>query len=225
MIYQRIDWTNTESTLLNATNLNKMDKGIYDLEKYANTLEELTVYPNVSADCIKGNYEVTSGATLAVENGCLNITGSGNVINLSSDLSETKTIDTNRVMLLKLRMKKNSGTNVSIYPKYYTNTDEVYITAQNIIASNLYTAGFGNPQYIISDGVYHNIWCIFGSSTAVDIKGIIIELAPSPDVTISNIQLFYSMDKVDEARDTTVSRINTVIPTNSSSVITVREAE
>lgn len=227
MSYNRINWTNTEDTPLNTQNLNTMDNGIYNLDRTINTLDKLLTYPNVSADCITGDYQVTTGSTLEIENGCLNITGGSNTVGISSDLTETKSVDTDRMMLIKLRIKKDSGTNLSVYFKYVTETDEVYVTTGNIIASNLYTAGIGNPSYIITDDNYHDVWCIFDNQTAVDITGMTVEIsASSPSATISNFRVFYSMDKVDEARDTTtVSRINTVIPTNSSSVITVREAE
>ena len=196
MSYNRISWTNTEDTPLNAQNLNTMDNGIYTLDRTINTLEKLLTYPNVSADCIKGNYLATTGSTLEIENGCLNITGGSNTVGISSDLTETKSVDTDRMMLIKLRIKKDSGTNLSVYFKYVTATDEVYVTTGNIIASNLNTAVIGNPSYTITDDSYHDIWCIFDSQTAVNITGMTVEIAASsPSATISNFHAFYSMDK------------------------------
>lgn len=196
LIYNRIVWTNTENTPLNAQNLNIMDNGIYNFTSTVNAIDKLLTYPNVSADCIVGDYQVTTGSTLTVENGCLNITGSGNsVVDISSDLADVKSVDTDRIMLIKLRIKKNSGTNLSVYFKYTTATDEVYVTSGNILASNLNTAVIGNPSYTITDDNYHDVWCIFDSQTAVDITGMTVEIAASsPSATISNFRVFYSMD-------------------------------
>lgn len=225
MAYGKINWTNTRATPLNAQNLNKMDNCIYDNDKSLNNAYHLMTYPNVSADCLDRNFSVTGDTTLTTDNGCLTIDSNTNSINLISDLSEVKTVDNNRLMLIKLRIKRNNSAYLYVAFKYITADDEVYIINENIVASNLRITN-ATPSYLIEDDNYHNIWCIFKSANPIQIKGISVELANTVKTTVSNLQVFYSMDKVDEARDTTtVSRINTVIPTNSSSVITVREME
>lgn len=223
MEYDRIVWTNTENTPLNAQNLNKMDKGIYDLYRSINSLDKLLTYPNVSADCISGNYQITEGSTLEIENGCLIITGGSNTVDISSELIETKLVDTNRIMLIKLRIKKNSGTNLSVYFKYITATDEVYVTTENIIASNLNTAVIGNPSYTITDDSYHDVWCIFDSQSTVSITGIAIEIAAStPNATISNFHAFYSMDKVEgTVGEQLVSPVYNLLSESQSEEVTV----
>ena len=226
MSYNRINWTNTEDTPLNAQNLNTMDNGIYNLDRTINTLDKLLTYPNVSADCITGDYQVTTGSTLEIENGCLNITGGSNTVGISSDLTETKSVDTDRMMLIKLRIKKDSGTNLSVYFKYITATDEVYVTTENIIASNLNTAVIGNPSYTITDDSYHDVWCIFDSQSTVSITGIAIEIAAStPNATISNFHAFYSMDKVEgTVGEQLVSPVYSVLAESQSTEVTVANA-
>lgn len=225
MAYGKINWTNTRATPLNAQNLNKMDNCIYDTDKLLNSAYHLMTYPNVSADCLDGNFSVTGDTDLTTENGCLTIDSDTNTIDLTSDLSEVKTVDNNRLMLIKLRIKRNNSAYLYVAFKYITANDEVYIINENIVASNLRISN-ATPSYLIEDDNYHNIWCIFKSANAIQIKGIAVELANTVKATVSNLQAFYSMDKVDEARDTTtVSTINTVIPVNSSSVVTVSEVE
>lgn len=198
MSYGRVYWTSTIDTPISEHNLNNMDIGIFNNDKAIEKLETLATYPNTSADCIKGNFSITDGATLTVNNGCLTVVSeSVNVIDISSDLSGDKVIDNNRLMLARLRVKMDSGSNLSVYFRYITDTDTVYVVPENIISSNLNTSGIGNPSYTISDTEYHDIWCIFKSSTAVTIKGFVVELAPVPKATISNLQLFYSMDRAE----------------------------
>ena len=196
MPYKRINWTNTQETPLNAQNLNKMDEGIYNNQSSINSLEQLATYPNTANNCLKGNYSVTNEAGLNVKNGCLNIIQSNaSTTVLKSDLSDVKVIDNNRLMLIKLRLRMTSGSNLSVYFKYRTNNDELYVTKDNIVASNLSISGLGNPSYTITDNEYHNIWCIFNGSDIEEIKGIAVELAPFAKAEISNFQALYSLDE------------------------------
>ena len=225
MAYGKINWPNTRDTPLNAQNLNKMDNCIYDNDKSLNSAYHLMTYPNVSADCLDGNFRVTGDTTLTLENGCMTVDSNTNTIDLTGNLSEVKTVDSDRLMLIKLRIKRNNSAYLYVAFKYITADDEVYIINENIVASNLRISN-ATPSYLIEDDNYHNIWCIFKSANAIQIKGIAVELANTVKATVSNLQAFYSMDKVDEARDTTtVSTINTVIPVNSSSIVTVSEVE
>ena len=199
MAYSKTNWTNTSDTPLNAQNLNKMDIGIYDNEKSLNNALHLMTYPNVSADCLTGNFSVTGDTTLTIENSCLNIDSNGNVTNLIGNLSETKTVDNDRLMLIKLRIKRNNNSFLYIAFKYITEDDEVYVINENIIASNLRISGNATPSYLIEDDEYHNIWCVFHSTNQIHIKSIAVELATAVKTTISNFQVFYSMDKAEGA--------------------------
>ena len=196
MAYGKINWTNTRATPLNAQNLNKMDNCIYDTDKSLNSAYHLMTYPNVSADCLDGNFSVTGDTDLITEDGCLTIDSDTNTIDLTSDLSEVKTVDNNRLMLIKLRIKRNNSAYLYVAFKYITADDEVYIINENIVASNLRISN-ATPSYLIEDDNYHNIWCIFKSANAIQIKGIAVELANTVKTTVSNLQAFYSIDKVE----------------------------
>lgn len=192
MSYSKINWTNTRDTPLNAQNLNKMDNCIYDNDKSLNNAYHLMTYPNVSADCLEGNFHVTGDTALTTDNGCLTIDSNTNSINLTGDLSEVKTVDSDRLMLIKLRIKRNNSAYLYVAFKYITENDEVYVINENIVASNLRISN-ATPSYLIEDDNYHNIWCIFKSTNAIHIKGIAVELANTVKATVSNLQAFYSL--------------------------------
>ena len=195
MPYKRINWTNTIDTPLNAQNLNKLDEGIYNNQAQLNSLEQLATYPNLASDCLKGNYSVTDETELIFGNGCLKIQSSIGTTTLSSDLTDVKTVDNNRLMLIKLRVKMMSGSNLSVYFKYKTNDNEQYVVKENIVASNLSLKGIGKPSYIIQDNEYHNVWCIFNAPSVTSITGVSVDLAPFAKAEISNFQAFYSLDE------------------------------
>lgn len=229
MPYKRINWTNTVETPLNAQNLNKMDEGIYNNQSLINNLEKLATYPNLSADCLKHNFTVSNGAILTTENGCINIIqqNSGTTI-LISDLLKNKAVDTNRLMLVKLRIKMlNSSSNLNVYIKYITVDDEIYVSKDNIIASNLRTNTGSNSDYLITDNEIHNVWCVFGCPTVTEITGIGVELAPFAQAEISNIQAFYSLDKVEsgESYKTVTANYDVVEKTNEYEVLNKEEVE
>ena len=218
MSYERVNWTNTIQTPLNAQNLNNMDIGIKNTYTEINNVMELVAYPNLGADCISGTYAASNGAELFV--------GEGNVITvtqnnasttvISSSLNGTKKVDTDRLMLLKLRIKMTSGSNMSVYLKYITETDEVYILSSNIIAGNLNTSGVGNPSYVITDNEYHNIWCIFKLPEETEITGIAVELAPYAKAKISAFEAFYSSDRAGGNIGNLFEVINTVYDIDST---------
>lgn len=229
MSYERVNWTNTIQTPLNAQNLNNMDIGIKNTYTEINNVMELVAYPNLGADCISGTYAASNGAELFV--------GEGNVITvtqnnasttvISSSLNGTKKVDTDRLMLLKLRIKMTSGSNMSVYLKYITETDEVYILSSNIVAGNLNTGGVGNPSYVITDNEYHNIWCIFKLPEETEITGIAVEIAPYAKAKISAFEAFYSSDRAGGNIGNLFEVINTVYDidstTQASSIFDVTE--
>lgn len=229
MSYERVNWTNTIQTPLNAQNLNNMDIGIKNTYTEINNVMELVAYPNLGADCISGTYAASNGAELFV--------GEGNVITvtqnnasttvISSSLNGTKKVDTDRLMLLKLRIKMTSGSNMSVYLKYLTETDEIYVLSNNIIVGNLNTSGVGNPSYVITDNEYHNIWCIFKLPEETEITGIAVELAPYAKAKISAFEAFYSSDRAGGNIGNLFEVINTVYDidstTQASSIFDVTE--
>ena len=224
MAYGKINWTNTRATPLNAQNLNKMDNCIYDNNKSLNGAYHLMTYPNLSADCLDRNFSVTGDTTLTTDSGCLTIDSNTNSINLISDLSEVKTIDNNRLMLIKLRIKRNNSAYLYVAFKYITADDEVYIINENIVASNLRITN-ATPSYLIEDDNYHNIWCIFKSANPIQIKGIAVELANTVKTTVSNLQAFYSMDKVEVLTgEQLVSPVYGLSADSSSTEVTVENA-
>lgn len=218
MSYERVNWTNTIQTPLNAQNLNNMDIGIQNTYTEINNVMELAAYPNLGADCVSGTYAASNGAELVV--------GEGNVITvtqnnasttvISSSLNEAKEIDTDRLMLVKLRVKMMSGSNMSVYFKYLTETDEIYILSSDIIVGNLNTSGVGNPSYVITDNDYHNIWCIFKLSEETEITGIAVELAPYAKAKIAAFEAFYSVDRAGGSIGNLFEVINTVYDIDST---------
>ena len=124
MSYERVNWTNTIQTPLNAQNLNNMDIGIKNTYTEINNVMELAAYPNLGADCISGTYAASNGAELFVGEGSVITVTQNNASTtvISSSLNGTKKVDTDRLMLLKLRIKMTSGSNMSVYLKYITET-------------------------------------------------------------------------------------------------------
>ena len=229
MSYERVNWTNTTQTPLNAQNLNNMDIGIKNTYTEINNVMELAAYPNLGADCISGTYAASNGAELFVgEGSVITVTqNNANTTVISSSLNGTKKVDTDRLMLLKLRIKMTSGSNMSVYLKYLTETDEIYVLSNNIIVGNLNTSGVGNPSYVITDNEYHNIWCIFKLPEETEITGIAVELAPYAKAKISAFEAFYSSDRAGGNIGNLFEVINTVYDidstTQASSIFDVTE--
>lgn len=229
MSYERVNWTNTTQTPLNAQNLNNMDAGIQSVYTEINKVIELATYPNLGADCVSGTFAASNGAGIVV--------GEGNVITItqnnasttviSSSLTEAKKVDSDRLMLVKLRIKMTSGSNMSVYFKYITETDEIYILSSDIIVGNLNTSGVGNPSYVITDNEYHNIWCIFKLPEEAEITGIAVELAPYAKAKIAAFKAFYSPDRASGSIGNLFEVINTVYDidstTQASSIFDVTE--
>ena len=229
MSYERVNWTNTIQTPLNAQNLNNMDIGIKNTYTEINNVMELAAYPNLGADCISGTYAASNGAELFVGEGSVITVTQNNASTtvISSSLNGTKKVDTDRLMLLKLRIKMTSGSNMSVYLKYITETDEVYILSSNIVAGNLNTGGVGNPSYVITDNEYHNIWCIFKLPEETEITGIAVKIGPYAKAKISAFEAFYSSDRAGGNIGNLFEVINTVYDvdntTQASQVFDVTE--
>ena len=227
--YERVNWTNTIQTPLDEQNLNTMDVGIENTYTEINNVMELAAYPNLGADCISGTYAASNGAELFVGEGSVITVTQNNASTtvISSSLNEAKKIDTDRLMLLKLRIKMTSGSNMSVYLKYLTETDEIYVLSNNIIVGNLNTSGVGNPSYVITDNDYHNIWCIFKLPEETEITGIAVELAPYAKAKISAFEAFYSSDRAGGNIGNLFEVINTVYDidstTQASSIFDVTE--
>ena len=229
MSYERVNWTNTTQTPLNAQNLNNMDIGIKNTYTEINNVMELAAYPNLGADCISGTYAASNGAELFVgEGNVITVTqNNANTTVISSSLNGIKKVDTDRLMLLKSRIKMTSGSNMSVYLKYLTETDEIYVLSNNIIVGNLNTSGVGNPSYVITDNEYHNIWCIFKLPEETEITGIAVEIAPYAKAKISAFEAFYSSDRAGGNIGNLFEVINTVYDidstTQASSIFDVTE--
>lgn len=228
MSYERVNWTNTTQTPLNAQNLNNMDAGIQSVYTEINKVIELATYPNLGADCVSGTFAASNGAELFVGSSVITVTqNNASTTVISSSLTEAKTVDDDRLMLVKLRVKMTSGSNMSVYFKYITETDEVYILSSNIIAGNLNTGGVGNPSYVITDNDYHNIWCIFKLPEETEITGIAVELAPYAKAKIAALEAFYSPDRAGGNIGNLFEVINTVYDidtsTQASSIFDVTE--
>ena len=227
--YERVNWTNTIQTPLGEQNLNTMDAGVYNAYIEINNVMELAAYPNLGADCVSGTYAASNGAELFVgEGSVITVTqNNANTTVISSSLNGTKKVDTDRLMLLKLRIKMTSGSNMSVYLKYLTETDEIYVLSNNIIVGNLNTSGVGNPSYVITDNEYHNIWCIFKLPEETEITGIAVELAPYAKAKISAFEAFYSSDRAGGNIGNLFEVINTVYDidstTQASSIFDVTE--
>lgn len=232
MSYERVNWTNTIQTPLNAQNLNNMDIGIKNTYTEINNVMELAAYPNLGADCISGTYAASNGAELFV--------GEGNVITVtqnnasttvvSSSLNEAKAVDDDRLMLVKLRVKTTKTGNdkyMTVEFKYLTETDEIYVLSSDIIVGNLNTSGVGNPSYVITDNEYHNIWCIFKLPEETEITGIAVKIGPYAKAKISAFEAFYSSDRASGNIGNLFEVINTVYDvdntTQASQVFDVTE--
>ena len=227
--YERVNWTNTIQTPLDEQNLNTMDVGIENTYTEINNVMELAAYPNLGADCISGTYAASNGAELFVGEGSVITVTQNNASTtvISSSLNGTKKVDTDRLMLLKLRIKMTSGSNMSVYLKYLTETDEIYVLSNNIIVGNLNTSGVGNPSYVITDNEYHNIWCIFKLPEETEITGIAVEIAPYAKAKIAALEAFYSPDRAGGNIGNLFEVINTVYDvdntTQASQVFDVTE--
>lgn len=127
MTYNRINWTNTIQTPLNAQNLNNMDAGVYSAYTEINNVMELATYPNLGADCVSGTYAASNGAEIIVSEGNIITVTQNNASTtvISSSLNGTKKVDTDILMLLKLRIKMISGSNMSVYLKYITINEQI----------------------------------------------------------------------------------------------------
>lgn len=189
--------------------MSKIDNVVSDFD--ITNLEMLGSYPNVSNNCIKSpsefastnDWEVDNGGSLGVKDLCLTV-DNPKITDLLGLLTKEKVVNKNNIMLVKIRIKMVTGSYTCIYPIYATSDGIVNVTTNDIIASNLRpTSG----DYLLADNEWHNVWFIFDCQTTKTITKIGIRLASSPNVIISNIQAFYSLDR---ATSSTVSNYETV---------------
>lgn len=162
-------------------------------------LETLSSYPNLSNNCLRSscdykstnNWEVNNGGDLSTKDFCLTIKNS-QTTDVLGVLKEKKEVNKTNVMLVKIRIKMVEGKYTCVYPIYYTSTGMANITSKNIIASNLRQT---SNDYLLTDNEWHNVWFIFDCDTTREITKLGVRLATSPNVLISNINAFYSLDK------------------------------
>ncbi len=203
MEYTRINWQNTADTPLNATNLNKMDKGIAELLNELNSLkqlEKLAVFPNQANSRISNsvNFKSDNGYTLTY--GTLDVSDSKLIVineeyastQLTAELKSPLTLNADKNILLKLRAK--ATTNASIYPKLgLTDGTSVFVPNTTILAGNLYTNS--TPYYSLKANEWADIWCIIGADVDTEIESIVLHIAPYGVLEIASFYAFYSIDK------------------------------
>lgn len=177
--------------------MSKIDNVVSDFN--IKNIEALGSYPNVSNNCLTSpceydstdNWEVSNSGELNTKDLCLTVKNS-QTTDLLGTLVKEKRVDKNNIMLVKIRMKMVEGQYTCVYPIYSTTTGVVNITTDNLIASNLRpTSG----DYLLTDNEWHNIWFIFDCNSTNTIKKLGVRLSSSPNVIISNINAFYSLDK------------------------------
>lgn len=206
MNYERINWQNGAETPLNKTNLNKMDKAISDLvneiEKLS-VLEVLGAFPNLSnsriSNCV--NFSSTSGYTLTY--GTLS-TSDGNLIIKNTDYASTQltaklkkslVLNEDKNILIKLRVKAITGSQVVIYPKIgLADGTSIFVVTSNIIGSNLST-NTTYPKYTLPNNKWVDIWYVFGTDADTEIDSVDLHIAPYATIKIASLQAFYSLDK------------------------------
>lgn len=162
-------------------------------------IEALSTYPNVSNSCVKStsnfkstnNWTVNNGGELTVKDSCLTVKNT-QTTDLLGELSKEKEINNTAMMLVKVRVKMLEGSYVCVYPIYSTVDNTTIAVTDNILASNLRPI---SNDFLITDNKWHNIWFIFDCSDNHKIKSAGIRISSSPNVTISNFNAFYSLDK------------------------------
>lgn len=206
MNYERINWRNGAETPLNKINLNKMDEAIYYLfNEFANLrrLEFLGAFPNQSNSCISNcvNFRSTNGFALTY--GTLDVSGGKLIVSnpdyastqLTAKLKKNIVINNDRNILVKLRVKAVTGSNVVIYPEIgLSDGTSVFVTLDSIIGSNL-TTNTTYPKYTLPNNKWVDIWYIFGANVDTEIESIDLHIAPYATIEVSSIQAFYSIDK------------------------------
>lgn len=207
MNYERINWRNGAETPLNKVNLNKMDEAIYYLfNEFANLrrLEFLGAFPNQSNSCISNCVNFRSVNGFALTYGTLDVSGGKLIVSnpdyastqLTAKLKKNIVINNDRNILVKLRVKAVTGSNVVIYPEIgLSDGTSVFVTLDSIIGSNLDT-NTKYPKYTLPNNKWVDIWYIFGANNVdTEIESIDLHIAPYATVEISSIQAFYSFDK------------------------------
>lgn len=236
MNYERINWKNG-ATPINETNLNKMDQAVYrlaqELEKLKQ-LEVLSTFPNLSNSriensvnfCDTKDYSLTYG-TLSTVNGKLIVTNTDYAsTQLSAKLKQSVVLDSDKNILVKVRIKAVYGSNVCIYPKIgLADGTSVFVVADSILGSNL-TASTTYPQYPLPDNKWVDVWFIFGSDISTEVKSIDLHIAPYAVVEIASFQAFYSLDKNAESTVTTINNgVTEVLATPAITPTTYEEVE
>lgn len=212
MIYERVNWQNGAETPLNKTNLNKMDKAISDLVSELEKLKQLEflgAFPNLSSCCINNSVNFSSTSGFSVTYGTLDVLDGKLIISsreyastqLKVKLNKSVVINKEKNILVKLRIKAVAGSNcgVGIYIGL-TDGTSVPVTKSCILGSNISGCSLTN-------GEWTNLWWVFSAEVDTEIESIVLNLYTYPEVEISNIQAFYSLDK---ATSNTVSNYETI---------------
>lgn len=193
-----------------------MDKAISELVgelERLRQIEALSAFPNQSNCCINNcvNFSSISGfsvtyGTLSTSNGKLIVTNTDYAsTQLSAKLKRSVVLDSDKNILVKIRIKAVYGSNVCVYPKIGLSDDtSVFIVADSILGSNL-TTNTTHPRYPLPDNKWVDVWFIFGSDISTEVKSINLHIAPYAVVEIVSFQAFYSLDKNAESTITTIN--------------------
>lgn len=182
--------------------MSKVDNIVSDFD--ISNFEALVTYPNVSSSCIKSTSNFKSTNYWSVNNGCELTTNDNCLIatntqttDLLGELTTEKEVNDTATMLVKLRIKMLEGDYTCVYPIYSTVDNTTIKVTDNIQAGNLRPT---SHDFLITDNEWHNIWFIFDCNDSLKIKSVGVRLSSTPNVAISNFNVFYSLDACGAAR-------------------------
>lgn len=177
-----------------------MDKAINDLvvelEKIKQ-LEVLSAFPNQSNSCINNCVNFSSASGFSVTYGEIS-TSDGKLIvssreyastQLKAKLNKSLVLNKDRNMLVKLRIKAVEGSNCGVGINIGL-TDGITVPVLNSCIKGSSLAG--NKLTI---GKWTDLWWVFGAELDTEIDSIVLNLYTYPEVEISSLQTFYSLDK------------------------------
>ncbi|MEF2918855.1 MAG: SGNH/GDSL hydrolase family protein [Acutalibacteraceae bacterium] len=217
MAYNRVNWTNSADTPLNAGNLNNMDLGIKKLDDQVSELETKTTMlysNNLSLHNFTGNtlmlnskgFETTDNYTV-VDNPT-EFTTINDWLKLSTASKSgvygklSKTIDLwgdGRQLLIKLRVK-TSKSGAKIYPVRRLNGNNgTYIDSFCVISSNLTTINTLS-HWVLLDTNWHDLWVIIKGNTSDGYElneiGIFIQSTDNTATTVyvQQFDVFFNND-------------------------------
>ena len=202
MAYEKVNWTNTPTTKINATNLNHMDSGIaandVSINATNNQINALAAFPNQTYNLIPNHVNFTNASGWnTVNSGTLTASGalltavSESNLRIYADLEKSVPLNANASVLVKIRARCTSGGTATVKPCWRAGSSGVVIDKSYIIAGNVKTA---DMTWTVGS-TFADLWLIAKDGTSqATIDRVGLQINSGTTVEIGHFECYFSQD-------------------------------